>query len=64
MILNETGFWRLGISAALGMAAALIAAVVVQARKEPAVPLAAGVAAAATAYAIDWYTERKTRPVE
>jgi anti-sigma-K factor RskA len=59
VILNEQGFWRILVSVAIGAAAALIAAVAVQVRREPAVPLTAGVAAAATAYAIDWYSERK-----
>ena len=58
-MLNEQGFWRLVIAGAIGLGAAGVALVVDTLRKDPKVPVTAGVAAAATAYAIDWYTDRK-----
>jgi Asp/Glu/hydantoin racemase len=59
VILNETGFWRLAIAGGIGLIAAGVAVVINVVRKDPGVPIVAGVTAAATAYAIDLWTERK-----
>lgn len=62
MIVNEQGFWRLVIALGIGGVAMFIAATIRVVARDPAVPLAAGAAAAATAYGIDWYTENKSKP--
>ena len=66
MILNEQGFWRIGISLAMGAAAAAVASVVALVvgsikRDVPmTIPATAGFSVAIAAYLIDWYTERRT----
>ena len=60
MFLNEQGFWRLAIAGAIGLGAAGVALVVDTLFRHPKLPIAAGVSAAVTAYAIDLYTEHKT----
>lgn len=65
MILNEQGFWRIGISLAMGAAAAVVASVValvvgsIKRDVSMAIPATAGLSVAISAYLIDWYTEKR-----
>ena len=64
-MLNEQGFWRIGISLAMGAAAATVAAVValiigsIKRDVSMTIPVTAGFSVAIAAYLIDWYTERR-----
>ena len=59
VILNETGFWRLALSAAAGGLAVVATTTLITLRHSPKVPLTVGIATAVTAYVVDWYTERE-----
>lgn len=59
MLLNEQGFWRLLIAGGMGLGAAVIAVFIDAARKDPKVPITAGLSVGVAAYLIDWYTEKR-----